>query len=75
MKRGTDHHWQTRKYYGNCAIYAHCKCGYEYDCSISKCDEDGHWKTYITKLYPYCPNCGARKKWYNEEPIKIRLED
>ena len=74
QKRGTDHNWQTRKYSGDAAIYAHCKCGFEYNCSSSKRTEDGTWsiKQYITKLYLYCPRCGARKKWYNEEPIKLK---
>ena len=77
MKRGTDHSWQVRKYYGNAAFYAHCKCGYEYCCSSSKRNEDGtlSFKQIITKIYLYCPYCGARKKWYNEEPIKIRRDD
>lgn len=73
QKRGKDHNWQTRKYYGDAAIYAHCKCGFQYNCSSSKRNEDGTWslKQYITKLYLYCPRCGARKKCYNEEPIRI----
>lgn len=74
MKRGTDHSWEIRKYFGDIALYARCKCGFEYACSSSKRnEEDGSWsfKQEITKLYYYCPNCGARKKWYNEVPRKI----
>ena len=71
--RGIDHHWETRKYKGDGAIYAHCRCGFEYNCSSSKMNEDGSWslRQVITKLYPYCPNCGAHKKWYNPEPKKM----
>ena len=70
MKRGTDHNWEIRKYLGDTAWYAHCKCGYEYDCSKVKIDNH-IWQTEIRWLAHYCPNCGARKKWYNKEPIKI----
>ena len=74
MKRGTDHNWETRKYLGDAAIYAHCKCGFEYCCSHSyietKEDETHKFKTEIVKFYQYCPCCGARKKWCNEEPKK-----
>jgi len=72
MKRGTDHNWETRKYRGDMAIYAHCHCGFEYCCSSSKRNDDGSWSfmQIITKLYRYCPNCGARKKTYNLEPTR-----
>lgn len=73
IKRGTDHKWEIRKYLGDIALYAYCKCGFQYNCSSSTRNEDGTWsiKQQITFLYPYCPKCGAHKKWYNEEPIKI----
>ena len=73
MKRGTDHNWEIRKYIGDIAWYAHCKCGYQYCCSKCSRDEDGTWipQQQLNWLAHYCPNCGARKKWYNEEPIKI----
>lgn len=73
MKRGKDHWWEIRKYFGDTALYAHCKCGFQYGCSSSTRNEDGSWnfKQQITKLYRYCPLCGARKKWYNETPIKL----
>ena len=73
MKRGTDHNWQVVRYIGDCALYARCKCGYHYICSSSTKNEDGtlNFKQIITTLYHYCPNCGARKKWYNEAPIKL----
>ena len=71
--RGIDHSWETRKYIGDVAIYAHCKCGFEYACSSSKRNEDGSWslEQEITTLYYYCPICGAHKKYYNGIPIKI----
>lgn len=69
MKRGTDHWWEVRRYHGDAALYAHCKCGFQYNCSSF--EKRDSWKQIITKIYPYCPYCGARKKWYNEEPKKI----
>ena len=74
MKRGTDHNWQVVRYIGDIALYARCKCGYQYCCSSSTKNKDGTWsvKQIISKIYSYCPNCGARKKWYNEEPIKLK---
>ena len=71
MKRGTDHWWEVRRYQGDAALYARCKCGFQYNCSSSKINEEDCWKQAITKIYLYCPYCGARKKWYNEEPKKI----
>lgn len=75
MKRGTDHWWEVRKYWADYALYAHCKCGFQYVCSSEIKDEnqDGTWtwREKINKIYPYCPHCGARKKWYNEKPKKI----
>ena len=73
MKRGTDHEWLVVKYKGDGAVYARCKCGFEYDCGKSRCREDGTWTMaqYPTIIYPYCPYCGARKKLYNEEPERL----
>ena len=73
MKRGTDHNWEVRRYKCDLAWYAHCKCGYQYNCSRPLRNEDGSWnfKQYVAIIYPYCPNCGARKKYYNEEPIRV----
>ena len=72
-KRGVDHTWEIRKYLGDIALYAHCKCGFEYTCSSSKRKTDGSFsfEQEITQLYHYCPYCGARKKWYNDVPRKI----
>lgn len=65
--RGKDSHWETRRYKGDMAIYAHCKCGFEYCCSSNAGPEQ--FKQIITYIYHYCPNCGSHKKTYNEEPI------
>lgn len=68
MKRGTDHFWTIRKYPGDSAWYAGCKCGYEYNCSktewITYPDGTTAFKTVLSFLYRYCPVCGARKKKY-----------
>lgn len=72
-KRGTDHSWRVVKYQNDGAVYARCKCGFEYNCGRSRRMEDGSWSMaqYPTIMYPYCPSCGARKKWYNEEPERL----
>ena len=73
--RGIDHNWQVCKYIDDIALYARCKCGYYYRCSSNKRNEDGTWslEQETTKLYHYCPNCGAHKLWYNEEPQKMDI--
>lgn len=74
QKRGTDHYWEIRKYDCDIALYAHCKCGFQYNCSSSKRNKDGTWSLsqIATLFYSYCPACGAHKKWCNEEPIRIQ---
>lgn len=76
-KRGTDHRWQLIEYKGDMAIYARCKCKYHYDCSRSKREEDGSWsiKQYPTIFYPYCPCCGARKKYYTDKIEKVDIHE
>lgn len=71
--RGIDHEWQICKYLGDIALYARCKCGFYYPCSSSIRNPDGTWgfKQEITKLYHYCPSCGAHKKYYNETPQQV----
>ena len=75
MRKGRqiDRKWDIRKYKGDLALYAHCSCGFQYACSSSKRNKDGTWsfQQEITKMYNYCPYCGAHKKWYNEIPRKI----
>lgn len=72
-KRGTDHTWQVVKYLGDGAPYARCKCGHRYACGVSHQMPDGSWDlpTHPEIFWPYCPRCGARKKWYETEIIKI----
>lgn len=73
MKRGTDHWWQVNKYIDNLALFAKCKCGFEYNCGRNKRNDDGSpsLEQYPAIMYQYCPRCGARKKWYNEEPNRV----
>lgn len=73
-KRGTDHMWQLVRYPADIAIYAECRCGFKYACSHSKRNGDGSWSVEqeVDYLYPYCPICGARKKWQSKD---IRKED
>lgn len=73
MKRGTDHDWLVVKYKNDAAVYARCKCGFEYNCGKSRRLEDESWSMtqYPTIMYLYCPCCGAKKKRYNEEPVKL----
>ena len=58
-KRGTDHEWNVRRYQGDVAYYAFCKCGWYYTCGDAL-HKDNPWA-----MYRYCPSCGARKKTYN----------
>jgi len=70
VKRGKDRFWKVVKYQGDGAYYATCKCGYKYccgDCISRRKDEE--WI-----LYQYCPCCGARKKEYNPEVIKLDID-
>ena len=64
-KRGSDHNWDIRRYIGDVAYYAFCKCGWYYSCGSVLHKE----KPF--SLYCYCPNCGARKKWYNSDPRQM----
>lgn len=73
-KRGTDHTWQLVKYNVDAAIYARCKCKYHYRCSTDDINEDGTSNPFHqvpTIFYPYCPKCGARKKWVANEVRRI----
>ena len=78
MKRGTDHVWEIRRYIGDIALYAHCKCGFEYHASSNERNPDGSFsmKQYIKELFYYCPHCGARKKWMTDiiKQNKMRWE-
>lgn len=72
-KRGTDHSWKLVRYKGDIAIYGLCGCGYRYRCSTNKQSPDGAFSVEqeVTRLYPYCPMCGARKKRYSDSIEKI----
>lgn len=72
-KRGTDHVWHLRKYFGDAAIYARCECGHYYNCGRDNQDQEGLWRLIQipTIFYPYCPCCGARKKRYSTEIEKV----
>jgi hypothetical protein len=73
-KRGKDHNWELIKYNGDRAVYARCKCKFEYSIFLYrngtkdfKVDENG--QLMIARkpdtMYLYCPRCGAKKKTYN----------
>lgn len=73
-KRGKDHCWQLVKYKVDLAIYAKCKCNFHYRCSIDGKTEDGSYNPFNqvpAKFYPYCPVCGARKKYYTNDITNI----
>ena len=68
--RGKDNTWRIKKVIGNGAFYATCKCGFWYPCYRLT-------DTYMTeidpsRMYRYCPNCGARKKWYDNNVETMR---
>lgn len=73
-KRGKDHNWELIKYNGDGAVYARCKCKFEFcifsyrkDLNEFKVDENG--QLVIARepdiMYLYCPKCGAKKKTYD----------
>lgn len=72
-KRGVDHEWNLVRYVGDAAIYAECKCGYNYSCGREERNEDGSWSAWCipTIFYPYCPSCGSRKKYHSKMVKKI----
>ena len=74
-KRGTDHTWELIQFKGDCAIYARCKCKHYYNCGRPEKDENGHsffpFRQVPDIFYPYCPMCGARKKWHTVEIEKL----
>ena len=47
MKRGTDHSWEARRYKGDTALYAHCNCGIDYNCSRTEYNKE---EGFITKI-------------------------
>lgn len=71
-KRGVDHHWKVVKYLGDMAYYAKCKCGYKYCCGSMF--PPGTSSSEYWKFMHYCPECGAKKKWYNPEVIQLDVD-
>lgn len=71
--RGRDHIWRIVKFKGDVTLYAKCKCGYYYPCSKSKRLEDGSWSAQqeIVFIHNYCPECGAKKKWWDETILRL----
>ena len=67
--RGVDRSWDVRIYKGDGAYYAFCRCKWYYACGSILDRDPNHWK-----IYPYCPSCGAHKKWYNTIPKKMNKE-
>ena len=71
-KRGTDHSWEFVKYSGDACYYARCKCGFRFSCCKQKWFTIPKWEPAPEYLYHYCPDCGARKKWYKDEVVYIK---
>lgn len=71
--RGKDHVWRFVRFRGDIGIYAKCRCGYFYHCSkIEHPDGIGIRSIIdVDKIFPYCPNCGARKTRYETEVREI----
>ena len=44
-------------------IYTECDCGFEF----SKHHGDGYYSTPIENKTKYCPNCGQKLDWSDEE--------
>ena len=70
---GDDDTWEIVRYKGDIALYARCGCGYRYVCSTSERNEDGTWssKQKVSMLHPYCPSCGAKKRYYSDNVKKV----
>ena len=74
MRKGRqiDRSWDMRKYKGDGAIYAYCKCGFYYPCyKINKNENCFEVIIDPNKIYHYCPYCGKpiitfSKKYYEE---------
>ena len=60
--RGRDKNWKLVRYKGNGAVYAQCKCGWEFACGHIIPSE----KFSPDRMYKYCPACGAKKKYMSD---------
>lgn len=67
--RGKDRNWRVKKFLGDGAYYAYCKCGFWFPCY--RLTDTFRVELNPSSMYHYCPNCGARKKWYNEVPEQV----
>lgn len=83
-KRGKDSWWRMVKYPYNGAIYAVCKCGYERSAFRNYLhDKRGEFKRNESgelillrepdNLKNYCPDCGARKKWWSNNIEEVEM--
>lgn len=72
--RGKDPWWRIVKYQGDVAYYARCKCGFHYGCYDVNYAEERPLVTIDTdRLYPYCPICGSKKKWYDDDVKQLDM--
>ena len=64
--------WYIRKYRGDGALYARCRCGYQYGCYKTV----DNFKIKMGYTYPYCPQCGKFKRFlFMRDDIKERYYD
>ena len=64
--------WYIRKYLGDGALYAYCRCGYKYPC-YKMTDQ---FKVTLGYTYPYCPQCGEFKRFlFMRDDIKEKYYD
>ena len=65
--------WYVRQYKGDGALYAKCKCGYQYNCT-----DRGKvpWQIKLGYLYDYCPYCGRKMHWMEiRDDLYERVKD
>ena len=63
---GIDHTWKILKFRGDAAFYAKCKCGFLQHGITANEPGTAIFKFASNRLYPYCPKCGAKKKWFTD---------
>lgn len=52
--------WYIRRYKGDGALYALCRCGYKTTCYYL----NEHFGVEFKYPPPYCPMCGERKRFF-----------